>query len=60
MTNVNVQSLIVEACLTRKKEHVYQAAMLDPHTAQDLPLDKIRELCDDLFKAHGDWIPEMM
>ncbi len=60
MTNVNVQSLTVEACLTRKKEHVYQAAMLDPHTAQDLPLDKIRSLCDDLFEAHGDWIPPML
>ena len=59
MTNVNVQSLTVEACLTRKKEHVYQAAMLDPHTSQDLPLDKIRALCDDLFEAHGDWIPPM-
>lgn len=59
MTNVNVQSLTVEACLTRKKDHVYQAAMLDPHTAQDLPLDKIRALCDDLFAAHGRWIPEM-
>lgn len=59
MTNVNVQSLAVEACLTRKKQHVYQAAMLDPHTAQDLPLDKIRSLCDDLFEAHGEWIPEM-
>jgi alpha-galactosidase len=59
MTNVNVQSLTVEACLTRKRDHVYQAAMLDPHTAQDLPLDKIRALCDDLFTAHGDWIPEM-
>ncbi|MCH8979007.1 MAG: alpha-glucosidase/alpha-galactosidase [Armatimonadetes bacterium] len=59
MTNVNVQLLTVEACLSRRKEHVYQAAMLDPHTAQDLPLDKIKDLCDDLFEAHGDWIPEM-
>jgi alpha-galactosidase len=59
MTNVNVQSLTVEACLTRKKDHVYQAAMLDPHTSQDLPLDKVRCLCDDLFEAHGDWISSM-
>lgn len=59
MTNVNVQSLTVEACLTGKREHVYQAAMLDPHTAQDLPLDMIKSLCDDLFEAHGDWIPKM-
>lgn len=59
MTNVNVQSLTVEAALTGKKEHVYQAAMLDPHTAQDLPLDDIRCLVDDLFEAHEGWIPPM-
>lgn len=59
MTNVNVQSLTVEAALTNRKDHVYQAAMLDPHTSQDLPIDKIVALCDDLFQAHGDWIPEM-
>ena len=59
-TNVSVQALTVEAALTGKKEHVYQAAMLDPHTSQDLPLDKIKSLCDDLFTAHGDWIPDMV
>lgn len=59
MTNVNVQSLTVEAALTGKREHVYHAAMLDPHTSQDLPLDKIRALVDELFEAHGDWIPPM-
>lgn len=59
MTNVNVQSLTVEAALTGRKDHVYQAAMLDPHTSQDLPIDKIVALCDDLFEAHGDWIPAM-
>lgn len=58
-TNVSVQSLTVQAALTGNKDHVYQAAMLDPHTSQDLPLDKIKALCDDLFEAHGDWIPEM-
>ena len=31
-TNVNVQSLTIEAALTLKKEHIYQAALLDPHT----------------------------
>lgn len=58
-TNVNVQELTVEAVLTGKKEHVYHAAMLDPHTAQDLPLDDIWSLVDDMFEAHGDWIPPM-
>ncbi len=59
MTNVNVQSLTVEAALTGNKDYVYQAAALDPHTNQDLCLDDIRSLCDDLFEAHGDWIPAM-
>src|SRR5258708_14691002 len=34
-TNVGVQSLTVEAALTGRREHVYQAAMLDPHTAAE-------------------------
>jgi len=59
MTNVNVQSLTVEAALTGKKAHVYQAAMLDPHTAAELTLDEIWSLVDDLLAAHGDYIPPL-
>ena len=57
-TNINVQILTVEAALTRKKDYVYQAAMLDPHTAAELTLDEIRSLCDDLIQAHGDLLPK--
>ena len=57
MTNVNVQLLTIEAALTRKKEHIYQAAMLDPHTASELSIDDIKSLCDDLLAAHADWLP---
>jgi len=56
-TNVNVQLLTVEAALTRKKDCVYQAAMMDPHTAAELTLDEIRSLCDDLIEAHGSMLP---
>lgn len=56
-TNINVQLLTIEAALTRKKEHIYHAAMLDPHTASELPLDTIRALCHDLIKAHGHLLP---
>jgi alpha-galactosidase len=56
-TNVNVQSLTVEAALTGKREHIYHAAMLDPHTAAELSLDQIWSLVDDLIAAHGDWLP---
>jgi alpha-galactosidase len=59
MTNVNVQSLTVEAALTGKKEHVYQAAMMDPHTAAELTLDEIWSMVDELIAAHGDYIPAL-
>lgn len=56
-TNINVQLLTIEAAVTRKKEAVYQAAMLDPHTSSELSIDDIVAMCDDLFAAHGDWLP---
>ena len=57
MTNINVQLLTIEAAVTRKKEHIYQAAMLDPHTGSELDLDTIVKLVDDLIETHGDWLP---
>ncbi len=58
MTNINTQLLTIEAAVTRKKEAVYQAAMLDPHTSSELSIDDIVALCDDLFEAHRDWLPQ--
>jgi alpha-galactosidase len=57
-TNINVQALTVEAAITGKREHIYHAAMLDPHTAAELSLDQIWSLVDDLIAAHGDWLPK--
>jgi alpha-galactosidase len=57
MTNVNVQSLAVEAALTRRREHVYHAAMVDPHCAAELTLDEIWTLVDALLEAHGPATP---
>jgi alpha-galactosidase len=59
-TNINVQSLTVEAALTCKREHIYHAAMLDPHTAAELDLDQIWNLVDDLIEAHEGWLPEYL
>jgi alpha-galactosidase len=56
-TNINVHNLVIEAALTRRRDTVYQAAFLDPHTAAELSLDQIRSLCDDLIKAHGAYLP---
>ncbi|MEM6431123.1 MAG: alpha-glucosidase/alpha-galactosidase [Deinococcota bacterium] len=57
-TNINVQALTVEAALTGKREHIYHAAMFDPHTAAELDLVQIHDLVDDLLDAHAQWLPE--
>ncbi len=56
-TNVNVQELTVAALIEESREHIYHAAMMDPHTAAELDLDQIWSLTDDLIAAHGDWLP---
>ncbi len=56
-TNINTQLLTLEAAFTGKREHIYHAAMLDPHTAAELSMDDIVAMCDDLIEAHGDWLP---
>jgi alpha-galactosidase len=57
-TNINVQELTVQALMTENREHIYHAAMMDPHTAAELDLDQIWSLVDDLLRAHDGWLPE--
>lgn len=58
MTNINVQLLTIEAAVTKKREHIYHAAMLDPHTAAELSIDDIRSMCDEMIAAHGDFMKD--
>ena len=58
MTNINVQLLTIEAARTLKKDHIYQAAMLDPHTGSELDIDTIKKMVDELIVAHGDYLPK--
>ncbi|MBD2867466.1 alpha-glucosidase/alpha-galactosidase [Paenibacillus arenilitoris] len=57
-TNINTQLLTIEAAVTGKREHIYHAALLDPHTSAELSMDDIVSLCDDLIEAHGSWLPK--
>lgn len=57
-TNINPQLLTIEAALTGKRELIYMAAMLDPHTSAELSIDNIKSMCDDLIDAHGKWLPK--
>jgi alpha-galactosidase len=56
-TNINTQLLTIQAAMTGKKEHIYHAAMLDPHTSSELSIDDIVAMCDELIEAHGDMLP---
>ena len=58
MTNINCQLLTIEAAVTHSRDTVYQAAMLEPHTAAELSINDIVAMCDDLLEAHKDWLPE--
>ena len=55
-TNINVQLLVIEAARTRDRNYIYQAAMLDPHTAAELSIDDIRSMCDELIEAQGEYM----
>lgn len=58
MTNINAQLMTIEASITKKRESIYQAAMLEPHTAAELSLDDIIKMCDELIDAHGDYMKD--
>ncbi len=58
MTHINVQLLTIEAAVTKKREHIYHAAMLDPHTAAELSIDDIVAMCDELIERHGPYMAD--
>lgn len=56
-TNINVQELTVAAMLNEDREHIFHAAMFDPHTAAELDINQIRTMTEELLTAHRDWLP---
>lgn len=58
MTNINPQLMTIEAANTKRRENIYQAAMLDPHTAAELSIDDIVKMCDELINAHGEYMKD--
>lgn len=58
VTNINPQLLTIEAAVTKDRNYIYQAAMLDPHTAAELNMEDIKAMCDELIAAHGDYMKE--
>ena len=58
MTNINPQLLTIEAAVTKDRAYIYQAASLDPHTAAELNITDIRNMCDELIAAHGNYMAD--
>lgn len=56
-TNINVQALSVEAAIQESRDHVYHAALLDPHTAAELSTAEIHAMVDELLEAHSEYLP---
>lgn len=54
---LNVVELTVRAALDQRRDHVYQAVMLDPNAGATLTLDSARALVDELIDAHGELMP---
>jgi alpha-galactosidase len=50
--NVHVQLLTIEAARTKDMSFVYQAALIEPHTAAQLSTDEIVAMCDELAQEH--------
>lgn len=55
-TNINPQLMTIQAARTRKREDIYRAAMLDPHTSAELSIGDIVKMCDELIEAHGEYM----
>ena len=56
-TFLNVVELTVRAALDGSRDHVYQAALLDPNTAATLTTAQTVAMCDELIAAHGNLLP---
>ena len=57
-SNIYPQLLTIEAAATKKKQYIYNAAMMDPLTGGELNIKDIYAMVDELLEAHKDWLPE--
>ncbi len=56
ISNISCQLMTIEAAVTKNREDIYRAAMLDPHTAAELSIEDIKKMCDELIDAHGEYM----
>lgn len=57
-SNIYPQLLTIEAAATKKKQYIYNAAMMDPLTGGELSIKDIYAMVDELIEAHKEWLPK--
>ena len=56
-SNIYPQLLTIQAAVTKEKQYIYNAAMMDPLTGSELSIKDIVAMVDELLEAHKDWLP---
>ena len=47
----------MRAALEERRDHVYQAVMMDPNAGATLTVAQIEAMVDELIEAHGELMP---
>ncbi|GAB3898917.1 alpha-glucosidase/alpha-galactosidase [Kibdelosporangium lantanae] len=55
-TYLSTTDLVVRAAIEDDPRHIRHAAMTDPATAATLTVDQIWQLCDDMVRAHAEFL----
>lgn len=55
-TYLSMNDLVVRAAVDEDPRHIRHAAMTDPATAATLTVDQIWSLCDDMVRAHSEYL----
>ncbi|MFX0099923.1 MAG: alpha-glucosidase/alpha-galactosidase, partial [Candidatus Hodarchaeota archaeon] len=56
ISNIMVQKATVEGALTKDKEKIYHALLLDPNTASVCSPEEIRDMVGELFEKEAKWL----
>ena len=57
-SNVTVQELAVEACVTGDPEYAMHAIAMDPLTSAVCTLDEVRRMTSEMIEAERKWLPQ--
>ena len=55
-TTAQIETMVVEAAMTKNKDMVYQAVYLDPLSSAVCSLEEIRQMCDELFEVNKEYL----